>query len=112
MSRLEVDVKSIQKIIRDRALRAQKILSNFEAQAEKTLKNLKKMPLYQTAFKAALHTKDELEKRASEAKVRVLDLLNVPTKEDLKRLNKKVDVLVKKLKTESQKVRRVADTTD
>ncbi len=76
MSRLEVDVKSIQKIIRDRALRAQKILSNFEVQAEKTLKNLK---------------------------VRVLDLLNVPTKEDLLRLNKKVETLTKKLKAESPK---------
>jgi hypothetical protein len=71
MSRLEVDVKSIQKIIRDRALRAQKILSNFEVQAEKTFENLKG---------------------------RVLDLLNVPTKKDLERLNKKVETLTKKLK--------------
>lgn len=139
MSRLEVDVKSIQKIIRDRVLKAQKTLVNFEAQAEKVvrdlisnglrskkegqkqveqlvhdvrqtlsssplLKNLKRTSLYHTALKA----KDEFEKRASGAQERVFDLLNVPTKKDLERLNKKVDVLTKKLKVEGQKARRAA----
>lgn len=105
MSRLEVDVKSIQKIIRDRALKAQQLAQDMKQTLSSSplLKNFKKMPLYRTAFKAALHTKDELEKRASEAKVRVLDLLNVPTKKDLERLNKKVEALTKKLNGQSQK---------
>lgn len=104
MSRLEVDVKSIQKIIRDRALKAQQFAQDVRQTLSSSplLKNLKKTSLYRTAFKA-LKAKDELEKRASEAKVRVLDLLNVPTKKDLERLNKKVDALTKKLNGQSQK---------
>lgn len=139
MSRLEVDVKSIQKIIRDRVLKAQKTLVNFEAQAEKVvrdliskglkskkdgqkqveqlvddvretlsssplLKDIKRTSLYHTALKA----KDELEKRVSGAQERVFELLTIPTKKDLDRLNKRVDVLTKKLKGEGQKARRTA----
>lgn len=141
MSRLEVDVKSIQKVIRDRAVKAQKTLVRFEEQAEKTVreliskglksrkegqkqveqlvqdvrqtvsssplvKNLKKTSLYHTALKA----KDGLRTRASEAQERVFNLLNVPTKRDLDRLDQKVERLTKKLKTEQkEKGRKTAE---
>lgn len=122
MSRLEVDVKSIQKVIRDRAVKAQKTLVNFEAQAEKAVrelvadvrqtfnsspvvKNLRKSPLYHRALKA----KDELKVRARDTQERVLDLLNVPTKRDLDRLDQKVEKLTKKLKAD-QRGRKTAET--
>lgn len=111
MSRLEVDVKSIQKVIRDRAIKAQKTLVRFEEDIRQTLssspllKNIKKTSLYHTALKA----KDELKTRASEAQERVFNLLNVPTKRDLDRLDQKVEKLSKKLKTE-QKGRKTAET--
>src|SRR3989344_5871266 len=108
MSRLEVDVKSIQKLIWSRALKARKTLTQFEEQAEKFMKqvvqqglksrnegrrqveklirdvkNLKKSSLYNTACQA----KDELEKRVANVQERVFKLLNVPTKEELEKLN-------------------------
>ena len=114
MSRLEVDVKSIQKLIWSRALKARKTLTQFEEQAEKFMKqvvqqglksrnegrrqveklvrdvkNLKKSSLYNTACQA----KDELEKRVANVQERVFKLLNVPTKEELEKLNRKVDSL-------------------
>ena len=131
MSRLEVDVKSIQNLIRSRVTKAQKTLTKFEAQAEKVvkqwvhrglktegrkqverlvkdvrqtvessdlLKNLKKSNVYHLALQA----KDELEKRVSDTQEKVFEFLNVPTKQDLDRLNKKVDELNRKLKTGSK----------
>lgn len=113
MSRLEVDVKSIQKVIRDRALKAQKTLVRLEEDVRQTLssspllKNLKKSSFYHTALRA----RDELRTRAEDAQERVLNLLNVPTRKDLDRLDEKVEKLSKKLKTEQkEKGRRTAET--
>ena len=129
MSRLEVDVKSIQNLIRSRVTKAQKTLTKFEVQAEKVvkqwvhqglktksegqkqvnrlikdvrqtvetsdlLKNFKKT----NTKSLALQAKDELEKREKYAQEKVFELLNVPTKQDLDRLAKKVDELGRKLK--------------
>ena len=129
MSRLEVDVKSIQNLIRSRVTKAQKTLTKFEVQAEKVvkqwvhqglktksegqkqvnrlikdvrqtvetsdlLKNFKKTNTYSLALQA----KDELEKRVADAQEKVFEFLNVPTKQDLDRLAKKVDELGRKLK--------------
>lgn len=134
MSRLEVDVKSIQKLIRSRMNQAQKTLVNFESQAEKVvkelvnkglksqeegrkqveqlirdvrstvktsplLKNLKKSNTYSTALQA----KEELEKRMAQAQEKVFEFLNIPTKNDLERLEKKVDQLSQKLRTTKKK---------
>ena len=133
MSRLEVDVKSIQNLIRTRVTKAQKTLTKLETQAEKVvkqwvhrgvktkeegrkqvnrlikdvrqtvetsdiLKNFKKTNTYSLA----LQDKDELEKRVADAQEKVFEFLNVPTKQDLDRLNKKVDELNRKLKTGSK----------
>ncbi len=133
MSRLEVDVKSIQNLIRSRVTRAQKTLTKFETQAEKAvkqwvnrglktkeegqkqvaqlvkdvrqtvetsdiLKNFKKTNTYHLALQA----KDELEKRVADAQEKVFEFLNVPTKQDLDRLTKKVDELNRKLKANSK----------
>ena len=129
MSRLEVDVKSIQNLIRSRVTQAQKTLTKFESRAEKVvkqwvhqglktksegqkqvnqlikdvrqtvetsdlLKNFKKTNTYSLALQA----KDELEKRVADAQEKVFEFLNVPTKQDLDRLAKKVDELGRKLK--------------
>ena len=133
MSRLEVDVKSIQNLIRSRVTQAQKTLTKFESRAEKVvkqwvhqglktksegqkqvnqlikdvrqtvdtsdlLKNFKKTNTYSLALQA----KDELEKRVADAQEKVFEFLNVPTKQDLDRLAKKVDELGRKLKTNSK----------
>ncbi|HBQ21230.1 MAG: hypothetical protein A2Z91_00225 [Deltaproteobacteria bacterium GWA2_38_16] len=130
MSRLEVDVKSIQKLIRSRVTKAQKTLTDFEGQAEKVvkewvnkglksqtegrkqveklvqdvretvessdlIKNFRKTNVYHLALQA----KDELEKRVADTQEKVFEFLNVPTKEDLDRLSKKVDEIGRKLKS-------------
>jgi len=58
------------------------------------LKNFKKTNTYSLALQA----KDELEKRVADAQEKVFEFLNVPTKQDLDRLAKKVDELGRKLK--------------
>ncbi len=141
MSKLEVDVKSIQGLIRSRALNAKRSLSKLETQAQKVLKewvkkgldtqkegrkqveglvkvvrdtvssselikNLKKSDLYHKALEA----KDEFEKRVVDAQKQVYKILNVPTKQELDRLNRKVDDLGRKLnkkgKTTSPEVKK------
>ncbi len=132
MSRLEVDVKSIQNLIRSRVTKAQKTLTKFEARAEKVvkqwvhqglktksegqkqvhqlikdvrqtmegsdlLKNFKKTNTYSLARQA----KGELEKRVADAQEKVFEFLNVPTKQDLDRLHKKVEELGRKLKAKN-----------
>lgn len=132
MSRLEVDVKSLQKLIWSRVTKAQKSLTDLETHAERTVrkwvakgltsegkrqvenlvrdvretvessdlvKNFRKSNLYDVALQA----KDELEKRVAQAQEKVFEVLNVPTKTDLDKLNRKVDELGKKLKPGNSK---------
>lgn len=124
MSRLEVDVKSIQNLIRSRAVKARKSLGYFESRAEKLVKvlvqkglksqkegkkqveqllrdvqkTLKTSPLVKnlkntTVYHTALEAKDRLEKRVAQAQEKVFEMLQVPTKQDLDRLNSKIESL-------------------
>ncbi|MBI4040638.1 MAG: phasin family protein [Deltaproteobacteria bacterium] len=130
MTKLEVDMKSIQKLISQRVQKVHKTLNQFENQAQKWLhqgrktseegkkqfdrmmndvqKTLKKSPWVKNfkksnVYQIALQAKDELEKKMCETQERVFNLLNVPTKEDLDKLNKKIDELTSKLKSKSKK---------
>lgn len=129
MPKLEVDVKSIQDLIRSKALKAQKVFNKFESQAEtvirdlvqkglksqregkkqveqlikdvretvedsELIKNLKKTTVYHTALEA----KDELGRRVQDAQERLMRVLNVPTKQEVDRINQKLADLDKKLK--------------
>ena len=137
MSRLEVDVKSIRRLIKSRASKAQKTITKFEGRAEKfvrelvkqglksrkegrkqverlvkdvrktvngspLLKNLKHSGLYSTARLA----QKELEKRVAETQEKVFHILNVPTRDELDRLNKKVTLLTRKLNEKKKKTSR------
>lgn len=124
MSRLEVDVKSIQKLIKSRAMKARKSLGKFEGQAEQLVKILvrkglksqkegkkqfnrivrdvqrtvKKSPLVKNlkksmVYSTALDAKDELEKRLCDVQEKVFEVLQVPTRQELDRLNRKIDKL-------------------
>ncbi|OGQ17038.1 MAG: hypothetical protein A3B70_07655 [Deltaproteobacteria bacterium RIFCSPHIGHO2_02_FULL_40_11] len=66
------------------------------------VKNFKKTNAYTVALKA----KDELEKRVGETQERVFDLLNVPTKTDIYKLDQKVNRLTRELKEKEKTLER------
>ena len=66
------------------------------------VKNVKKTNAYTVALKA----KDELEKRVGETQERVFDLLNVPTKTDIYKLDQKVNRLTRELKAKEKTLER------
>ena len=134
MPRLEVDVKSIEKLIRSRAKKAQKVLGEFEGQAEELVKVLVKKGLksqhegkkqfdrlvkdvqktvnkshlvknlkHSSLYKTALDAKGELEKRVWDAQEKVFQVLNVPTRQELDRLSKKVDQLHRQVNSAKKK---------
>jgi len=100
MSRLEVDVKSIQKLIRSRVTKAQKTLTDFEGQAEKVVKEWVNKGL-----------KSQTEGRKQVEKL-VQDVRETVESSDLIKNFRKTNVYHLALQAKDELEKRVADTQE